>query len=270
MTEASAEIATADDSTRQVDAFDMLHFIGKKGKMEILDLGAGDGRSFDVVTKLNPEANWIGLDIEESGEVRRRKRTDCTFVSYNGVDIPFEDARFDVIFSRQVFEHVRYPERVMAEVYRVLRPGGFFVGSVSQLEPLHSRSYWNFTHFGFSTIAQDAGLILQEMRPGIDGLSLIFRNLMRSGLKLRNPILEKYFENSSPLNLFIDSIFEPDKLSAQDRAEIDFLVDLISGSEKFRSLFPDLAKIGPSSPKKIRNLKLRYAGHICFNFMRPE
>lgn len=41
------------------------------------------------------------------------------------------------------------PESLLADVTRVLRPGGAFVGSVSCLEPYHSFSYWNFTPYGW-------------------------------------------------------------------------------------------------------------------------
>jgi SAM-dependent methyltransferase len=41
--------------------------------------------------------------------------------------LPFEDASFDVVFSSNMIDHVEDPVRMVAEVQRVLRPGGHFV-----------------------------------------------------------------------------------------------------------------------------------------------
>ena len=58
----------------------------------------------------------------------------------------------------------------------MLTPGGLFVGSTSQLEPYHAWSLWNYTIYGFQTIVEDAGLTLEEVRPGIDGIALVQRH----------------------------------------------------------------------------------------------
>jgi hypothetical protein len=98
-----------------------------------------------------------------------------------------------------VFEHVRHPDIVLAEVARVLRPGGAFIGSVSALEPYHSFSFWSFTPFGWYTLLNDAGLTPIQFRPGIDGVSLIQRSY------LGRPEKAKTWFDNSPLNLEIDA-----------------------------------------------------------------
>jgi len=70
----------------------------------------------------------------------------------------------------------------MAEVCRVLRPGGHFVGSLSYLEPYHSFSIFNFTPYGLFRVLTDNGLTPLEIRPGTEGLAMIFRQL--SGKRL--------------------------------------------------------------------------------------
>jgi ubiquinone/menaquinone biosynthesis C-methylase UbiE len=147
--------------------------------VRVLDLGCGDGRSFDWFERSFTRCSWTGLDIEDSPEVRSRRRQDCVFESYNGVDIPFADQSFDVVFSNQVFEHVRHPERLLGEVRRVLSPGGLFVGSVSYLEPYHSYSLFNFTPYGWYVINRASGLVPELMAAGIDSLSLIRRSIDR-------------------------------------------------------------------------------------------
>jgi SAM-dependent methyltransferase len=53
--------------------------------------------------------------------------------------LPFADASFDVVVAGEMLEHVRAPEEVVAEVRRVLRPGGTFAGSVPNAFRVQSR-----------------------------------------------------------------------------------------------------------------------------------
>jgi SAM-dependent methyltransferase len=169
-----------------------------RNSFRVLDLGCGSGGSIDFFKLHAPEAKWVGLDIEDSPEVRSRCRTDGEFHIFDGVHIPFENSSFDLVYCKQVLEHVKSPEILLKEVQRVLRPGGHLVGSTSHLEPYHSYSYQNFTPFGFCALALDANLQILEIRPGIDGLTLTFRR----GLGAPG-FMNRWFENESPLNRLI-------------------------------------------------------------------
>lgn len=147
-----------------------------------LDFGCGDGRGLDLAKALRPGISYHGVDIEGSPEVESRTRQDGDFRSYNGVDLPYGDESFDVVYSRQVFEHVRHPDLVVREIKRVLRPGGTFVGSLSNLEPYHSYSIFNYTPYGLYRLIDDNGLTLRVMRPGIEGTSLMIRQLSQRRL----------------------------------------------------------------------------------------
>lgn len=166
----------------QFSSWDMLQLAleaAPRRRVRVLDLGCGDGRSVDWFRRSAADFEWKGLDIGDSPEVRARTRQDCEFHTYDGVTIPFADGSFDIVFSNQVFEHVRYPEQLLAEVRRVLDPGGFFAGSVSYLEPYHSFSLCNFTPYGWYTLARAAGLEPRQLAGGIDALSLIQRSICR-------------------------------------------------------------------------------------------
>jgi ubiquinone/menaquinone biosynthesis C-methylase UbiE len=166
----------------------------------IVDLGCGAGNSVDFFREVFPGCTWVGVDIKESPEVRERKRTDATFMDFDGINIPLPTESADLVFSRQVLEHVRYPEELLKDVARILKRDGFMVGSTSQLEPYHSYQYWNFTPFGFKKIANDAGIPLKEIRPGIDGLTLVRRTY-----EGRPKSYSVFFSSESPLNSEIDS-----------------------------------------------------------------
>ena len=55
----------------------------------------------------------------------------------------------------------------------MLRPGGHLAGSTSQLEAFHSLSVFNSTPYGFMRVAEVAGLDVVELRPVIDGFTLV-------------------------------------------------------------------------------------------------
>jgi SAM-dependent methyltransferase len=139
----------------------------------VLDLGCGAGDSVDLFRSIDPAVAWVGADVEDSFEVAGRTRSDAEFVTFDGRKLPFEDRGFDLVYCKQVLEHVEHPRELMAEAARVLRPGGQLAGSTSQLEAFHSRSTFNWTPYGFTRVAEDAGLEVVELRPVIDGFTLV-------------------------------------------------------------------------------------------------
>ena len=133
----------------------------------VLDLGCGAGGSVDAFRARDPAVAWIGLDVPGSPEARLRE--DARVELFDGIEIPFEDGSFDLVFCKQVLEHVRHPRPLLAQVCRVLAPGGYLAGSTSQLELFHSLSMWNYTPLGFAVLIEEAGLELVELRPGSTG-----------------------------------------------------------------------------------------------------
>ncbi len=189
------------DNYRQANAIRLIDEIctQKRDIIDVMDLGCGSGDSIDFFRDKIPGAKWAGLDIEKSPGVDSRKRTDGNFYTYDGVHIPFDDKSFDLIYCIQVFEHVRYPEPLLQEIARVLKPTGIFAGSVSQLEPYHTYSMWNYTPYGFSNSLGQAGLKLMEIRPGIDSFTLIGSYALTHCW-----IPKRWWEKESPVNRVIN------------------------------------------------------------------
>jgi len=140
----------------------------------VMDLGCGDGSSAALFRSEQPEVRWVGVDITESGTVRDVHAE--SVVIFDGLRLPFADNSVQLVYTNQVFEHVRHPQALLLEIQRVLTPGGVFIGSVSQLEPYHAYSLWGgYTLYGWATLCRDAGLVLEEARPSIDAGALLTR-----------------------------------------------------------------------------------------------
>lgn len=190
-----------DDHARQVTSrYYVDEVMGASGAPGlVVDLGCGRGTSAGLFRRHDPEVRWVGVDIGDSPEAGQHTPGGDPVVHYDGVHLPLGTDSLPLIYSHQVFEHVARPRELLAEIARVLEPGGVFIGSTSQFEPYHSFSLWNYTPYGFRVLVEEAGLALQEIRPSLDGVALIMRSYLG-----RPPEYSRYWDEQSPLNTEID------------------------------------------------------------------
>ena len=177
----------------------------------VVDLGCGRGDSVDVFRAADPQVRWVGVDLEHSAEVAQRTREDAEFRSFDGRHLPFDDGEVDLVFCKQVLEHVERPHDLVTDVARVLRPGGRFAGSTSQLEPYHSRSTGNWTPYGLQRLCAHAGLEAELFVPGIDALTLMARELSRGRA------FNRWWSRRSPFNALVDGVGRALGWDAEDR-----------------------------------------------------
>jgi SAM-dependent methyltransferase len=111
------------------------HLVGPRAR--VLDYGCGEGQL--IVAALEKGHEVYGCDTYEPGtswgdwidQASRNER--IRLIGADGT-IPFPDGMFDVVTANQVFEHIDDFERPLAEIYRVLRPGGLFINCFPTLE----------------------------------------------------------------------------------------------------------------------------------------
>jgi SAM-dependent methyltransferase len=195
----------------------------------ILDLGCGSGDSIDYFQKVIPGSIWVGIDLIASPEVNSRRRKGINLCSYDGINIPFGDKMFDLVFFHQVLEHVHEPYELIKEIGRILKPEGFLVGSVSHLEPFHSLSVVNYTPYGLSLLLKKGRLSLLEIRPGIDVLNLILYRISGTLPPLKR-YFSRFFDNET---LFNKSVGLIGRILGKNHQNINLLKLLFCGQFRF-------------------------------------
>jgi len=96
----------------------------------VIDLGCSVGSIEALFRQQYPDRTRDALveGVDISGEAIRRAAdlnlANCYFQTYDGVTLPHPSSRFDLAIAVEVIEHVEDQARFVAEIKRVLRPGG--------------------------------------------------------------------------------------------------------------------------------------------------
>ena len=103
----------------------------KTGARDVLDAGSGNGyfswlayQSGARVVALNYEQGQVEKARDFLIGYRRADPDRLRFEQYNLYDLPREQRTFDEIICFEVLEHLKRDSEVLAQFYRVLRPGG--------------------------------------------------------------------------------------------------------------------------------------------------
>jgi SAM-dependent methyltransferase len=102
----------------------------------VLDLGCRSG----ALTQHFLEGNSVvGLDVDAAA-LEKAAALGIEPVQANVEEpLPFDGGSFDAVVAGELFEHLQFPDALVAEIRRVLRPGGVLVGSVPNAFRIQSR-----------------------------------------------------------------------------------------------------------------------------------
>jgi ubiquinone/menaquinone biosynthesis C-methylase UbiE len=98
--------------------------------MDVLDCGCGPGTMTVQVAEIVAPGTVVGIDLETTqfavGRERARERglDNVRFEPASIYELPFADESFDAVYAHAVLYHLARPEAALAEMRRVLRPGG--------------------------------------------------------------------------------------------------------------------------------------------------
>lgn len=97
---------------------------------KVIEIGCEGGY---LLKKMPSAQEVVGLDIARNAleDARNFVKSDkIKFVCADASNIPFEDFYFDKVICSQTLEHVDNPDRVVKEMFRIVKPGGIVVISV--------------------------------------------------------------------------------------------------------------------------------------------
>lgn len=99
----------------------------------ILDCGCGGGANIARMLRENPNSTAVGVDysdvsVEKSKSLNKAAIDDgrCEIIKASVADLPFENARFDIVTAFETVYFWSELEKCFGEVFRVLKPGGTF------------------------------------------------------------------------------------------------------------------------------------------------
>lgn len=136
------------------------HFMEREPEPgRVLDLGCGTGLMLDRLKKYRP----AGFDFSPRALEFCRNRGLGRLIRGDVVHLPFDSECMDLTLALDLIEHVEHDGLLAAEVYRTLRPGGYFMATVPAHQWLWSDHDVSLHHFrrysyrGFHGLLEGAG-----------------------------------------------------------------------------------------------------------------
>ncbi|WP_340268550.1 class I SAM-dependent methyltransferase [Sphingobium mellinum] len=102
----------------------------------LLDVGCGE---MPYRTFLPADVDYVGIDVPQAGAFNMSGNDEV--IPFDGNSIPFSDATFDTVLCTEVLEHSPEPALLIAEIERVLKPGGKLIATVPFSARVHYAPY---------------------------------------------------------------------------------------------------------------------------------
>jgi len=142
-----------------------VHLSGKR----VLEVSCGHGGGASYVMRTFHPTAYTGLDLNPAAIAfcRRKHHLDgLDFVRGHAEDLPFADQSFDAVINIEASLHYRRFPRFLAEVARVLRPGGHFL--YADFRPADGIAAWDATLAGAPLRMLSQRVINAEVVRGMD------------------------------------------------------------------------------------------------------
>ena len=128
----------------------------------VLDAGAGSRPYKNYFSHAKYQSTDRDHKLIEGGCLKEKHTFICSLEN-----LPNPDNSYDVVINTQVLEHVQYPQRVINEFFRILKPGGSLFLTAPQGWGVHGAPYhyFNFTKYGLESLFNNAGFNIIFIEP---------------------------------------------------------------------------------------------------------
>lgn len=232
-----------------VDAFLRSHLSGRKVP-RILDAATGEGEFLgELVQIVGDYEEAIGVDLAEDRLVAARQEfTDgrMRFECMDAFALQFEGGFFDLVAVRNSLHHVNQPRKLLLELTRVLKPGGWFVvveqiqDNLNRQQDMHREMHhwWGAVHRLQGKVHNET-FYQKDLSDLIDSLNLSTMDYATASADTHDP-------------------FDPDRLAALDKIMQEHLEDLvkIGGQDK-------LIASGQELRQKLPRQGVAWATHLA-------
>jgi ubiquinone/menaquinone biosynthesis C-methylase UbiE len=115
--------------------------LATKKEIIILELGCTDNSTIKNINKYFPKAKFYGTEWDGwKGKFEKPKELEkLYFLDLNKDKLPFKENTVDIVICNQVLEHLYEIDKVLDDVYRVLKTNGKFIACIPNLAALHER-----------------------------------------------------------------------------------------------------------------------------------
>jgi ubiquinone/menaquinone biosynthesis C-methylase UbiE len=131
----------------------------------ILDLACGTGNYLNTQMTNFPDdrIKWYGLDFSDDMlSIAKKKTTGATLVKGDAHCLPFQSETFDFVKINFAFHHFLDKQKVVAEIYRVLKKNGIL--SIVNISPDYTKKSWVYHYFpGSVAIDQERFITTEEI-----------------------------------------------------------------------------------------------------------
>ena len=166
---------------------DIKEAVAKYAKGDLLDLGCGNKPYESLYQPLT--VSQLGCDVIQSD--RNRVDVLCPVTS-----LKFMDEQFDTVLCTQVLEHVFEHDKMMSEVYRVLKPGGHLILTVPFAWELHEEPYdfFRYTKHALKELFEQSGFHIDYIKPNGGKWAAVYQlrnNIMYLSFRRRKTLWNK-------------------------------------------------------------------------------
>ena len=124
---------------------------------EVLELGAGDGSQSRILVRCAKNVVCTELNADR---LVQESQPNIRYQICDAEALPFEEGKFDLVYSSNLLEHLPQPEVALTEMYRVLSDDGVMVHIVPN-------RFWKFLHLSLfypNQMVSMAGILLSSRK----------------------------------------------------------------------------------------------------------